>query len=166
MKNKKAQEEIVGFVLIVAIVIIISVIFLAFLIRKPQTNITQSRDIYQFLESTMQYTTECALSYEPAYSNLGELIQECHEGLSQCISGEPPCSLAEKTLNEIIETSFLIEEKASIKGYEFNSIYTDKNIEEEIISLSKGNCSTSIRGSELLIPSLPGTISNELKLCY
>ncbi len=166
MKNKKAQEEIAGFILIVAIVIIISVIFLAILIRKPQENLTQSIDIYQFLESTLQYTTECALSYEPAYSNLGELIQECREGLSQCTSGESPCELAKKTLNEIIEESFLIDEKASIKGYEFKSIYTDKDIEEEIISLSKGNCSASVRGSELLLPALPGIISNTLKLCY
>ena len=166
MKNKKAQEEIAGFVLIVAIVIIILVILLAFIIRRPQEILTQSRDIYQFLESTVQYTTECALSYEPAYSNLGELIQECHEGLSICTSGEKPCELAEKTLNEIIEASFLAEEQAKIKGYEFKSIYTDKDIAEEIISLSKGNCSAAIRGSELLIPALPGTISNTLKLCY
>jgi len=152
MASKKAQEEVVGFVFIVVIVIVILVIFLGFMLRQDNPiNSQESRDIYQFLDSAMQYTTSCALSYEPAYSN--------------CISGETPCALAEKTLNDLIESSFKIGEQASNKGYDFKASYTDKDLEEEIISLSKGNCSGSLRGSELLISALPGAISNTLKIC-
>ena len=73
--------------------------------------------------------------------------------------------MAAETLNDLIESSFKIGEQASNKGYDFKASYTDKDLEEEIISLSKGNCSGSLRGSELLISALPGAISNTLKIC-
>lgn len=166
MKNKKAQEEIVGFVLIVIIVSIVLVIFLGISLRQDKEISRESRDTYQFLESTMQYTTDCALSYEPAYSKLSELIIECREGLSTCTSNKTPCNVAEETLKNIIESSFPIQEEADIKGYEFKAIYSTNTTEEEIIFINKGNCTISIRGAEFLLPAFPGTISNSLKLCY
>ena len=167
MKNKKAQEEIVGFVAIVVFVAIILVVFLGLYVRQEKTSsIQESKDIQQFLDSSMQYTTDCALAYEPAYAELSELIQACHNGLSRCISGEDPCNLSTKTLSNLIEAGFLINEQASIKAYEFKSIYTTNTTEKEIISLKKGNCTQTIKGAENLIPAFPGTISNTLKLCY
>jgi hypothetical protein len=166
MMSKKAQEEIVGFVLIVIIVSIVLVVFLGIIIRqdRPSSNL-ESRDIHQFLESTMQYTSNCAIGYEPNYLPLNDLIQECHKSLSTCTSGKDPCTVLESTLSEIIESSFHIALDASTKGYEFKSTYSSDSITEEIISLTKGNCSQTIKGSDLPMPAFPGTISSSFKLC-
>jgi len=168
IKTRKAQEEIVGFVLIVVIVSVMIVIFLGFSIRNNNAPAQESKDVYRFLESSMQYTTDCAISYEPAYLNLGDLIRECYKDASLCISEKQPCAVAKETLKALIDSAFpQISPESSIKGYEYKSIYLRENAsQEEIIFLSKGNCSQSIRGAEVLIPSYPGTISNSLNLCY
>ena len=166
-KRKKAQEEIAGFFIIVLIVVIVLVIFLGISLQKSNKTLPkESIDRKQFLESVMQYTTDCAISYEPAYLILSELIQECNEGLSICISGKQPCTIAKETINALIDKSFLISEKAATKGYEFKAIHDNNKTNKEIITLAKGNCSNSIRGAETLIPAFPGTIINTLKLCY
>ena len=167
IKNKKAQEEIVGFMLIVVIMVIVLVIFLGLIIRKNSNNETESKEIHQFLESLMKYTTDCALSYVPDYSNLGSLIKEC-KTTSICTSGKDPCEIANDTIAEILESSFIVSKESSIKGYEFSSIYSINKTQfgEEILKISKGSCNGSIKGSDLPSPAYQGTISNSLRLCY
>ena len=167
--NKKAQEETAGFVLIVIIVIIISIIILGIKIRQGNNNIGDSKNIHQFLESIMQYTTDCAIGYEPAYSKLGELINECNEGISRCTSGKEPCDVAKEVITNMVNVGFYVNNESLIKGYEFKSVYELNNTKEnnkEIIFITKGECLGSEIGSELLTSAFPGTISNSLKLCY
>src|SRR3989344_4010627 len=164
--NKRAQEEIVGFVLIVIIVVIAGVILLGIFLRQPESNSQESKDIYHFLESAMEITTSCATSYEPAYSKLSELFKYCFEGLSTCTSGDIPCDVLNRTLTQTIDSSFFVNEQAEIKGYQFQSSYSTNSTQKEILSISRGNCANSIQGSEILLPAFPGTISNTLKLCY
>jgi hypothetical protein len=164
--RKKAQEEIVGFVAIVVIMLIVAVIFLGIYLRQDPTSINQeSKNVHSFLESSMQYTTSCATSFEPAYSKLDDLIRECHSGLSTCTSGQDPCTLAKSTMMDLINAGFLVSDEAEIKGYEFKSIYTTNSTQSVVLEMAKGNCSNSIIGSEVLIPEFPGTISNSLSLC-
>ena len=163
MKQKRAQEEIVGFVAIVLLVVIALVIFLGISLYKNKTSsTTESTDLYDFLSSITEYTTDCAITYEPAYLKLGELIQECSSGSSICVSGKKPCDVSLQTLSVLINSSFLISQEASTKGYEFKAI--DSN-NKESLSLTKGNCTGSITSSEILPPGFPGTISVSLKLC-
>lgn len=164
--NKKAQEEIVGFVLIVIIVTIAGIILLGIFLRQPENNSLESKDIYHFLESAMEITSSCAPSYEPAYSKLSELFKDCFEGLSTCTSGESPCSVLNKTLTQTIDSSFFTDKRAEIKGYQFQSLYTTNSTQKEILSIYNGNCANAIQGSEILLPAFPGTIANTLKLCY
>ncbi len=166
MKNKRAQEEIVGFVIIVIIVVMAGVIILGMVIRSSNSSNLESKEIYYFLESSMQITTSCAISYEPAYLRLSELIEKCYSSLNNCLSGENPCEVLNRTIKEVIESSFNIDNKASIKGYEFKSVYMTNITLEEIYRLEKGECVNNIKGSELIIPAFPGSISNTLKLCY
>lgn len=167
MNNKKAQEEIVGFVLIVVIIAIVAVIVLGIVIRQTPSTNQESKDIYQFLESIMEYTTTCSVSYEPDYLILSELIFECHEGLSRCLSNEDPCDSLNKTLSSLLDSSFLVIEGSALKGHEFNSLYKTNSTEKEVIILKKGTCKeTAQKGSEILIAAYPGTISNTLRLCY
>ena len=167
VKTKKAQEEIVGFVLIVVIVIVILIIILGISLRNNSSgNIKESTDIKQFLESTLQYTTDCALSYEPAYSKLGELIQECNEGLSLCVSGKKPCDVVKETLTKIADIGFPINPDSFYKSYEFTAIQTIGDTEKEILTLKKGNCTQRARGASLPVFSAKGTITSNFKYCF
>lgn len=163
--NKKAQEEIVGFVVIVVIVSIALVIVLGIMLANKENKKTESIEIYQFLESAMQYTTSCALSYEPAYLNLGELLQKCHEGIS-CLSGKRACEIFNQTIREMIVSSYQVGEESARKGYNFKAVYATNKTKEEFISIEKGICNGIATGSEILLSAFPGTISAELRICF
>ena len=61
MNKKKAQQEIVGFVLIVVIVMIGLMIFLVISLRDTGDP-TNSGGVDNILSSIMRYTTDCAIS--------------------------------------------------------------------------------------------------------
>ena len=165
--NRKAQEEMVGFVMIVVIVSVILVILLAIFIRQPANGEGDSRESYQFLESAMEYTSNCAVSYEPDYSRLGELMEQCYSGGKLCTSGKEPCNVLNETLRNMLEASFLVSEKSEIKGYEFKTEYIKNGTApKEIIFIKKGSCSYNVRGSDIPLDAFGGVITSSLKLCF
>jgi len=101
MRLKKGQAEIVGFVLIIVIVSVVFLVFLGISLRKNVADVTESRDVYQFLESSMEYTTSCVTSFYPDYRKLGELFDECLSG-NNCLDGEESCDILNETLGNII----------------------------------------------------------------
>ena len=166
--NKKGQEEMVGFVLIVILVSVVFLVFLGIFVNKNKVAVqSESVEIYQFLESIMEYTTDCAISYEPDYSNIKELILECYSG-SICLSEKQACAVLNETLSEILSASWLVGEERDQKGYIFKADYSTNLTNAEIIRIDNGQCtnSTSVRGSEYIYPAYPGNIKSSLKICY
>jgi len=74
MKHKKAQNEIVGFVLIIVIVSVIGVIFLSLMIGRGEPIRQDSVQISNLLASSMYYTSDCAVNYIPNYKDGQDLI--------------------------------------------------------------------------------------------
>ena len=72
MKNK-AQSEMVGFGLIIIIVSIILLIFISFSFRGSNEDITESFEVETFVQSSLSYTTDCAIQYTPNYYNLQKI---------------------------------------------------------------------------------------------
>jgi hypothetical protein len=170
MKSKRrGQEEIVGFVLIMIIVAVVFVVFLGISIRNDPGEATDSVDVYQFLESSMEYTTDCAFSSIPDYYSLGELFEECYSG-NDCLEGGDTCEILNVTVNEILESSWNIDPEAgsNILGYEFVAEYVvnSSSQNEEIMSVGEGNCTGNIKGATSLTPAFPGIIEVSLKLCF
>lgn len=166
LKNKKGQEEIVGFVVIVVIVCLIGVILLGIALRqKPGAQFQESSDVAASLQSMMQYTTDCALNYEPNYLRLSELIQECFSSGNLCTSGKGSCKVLNMTLATLLGASYPVGEAFPLKGYELTIASSDSNATEELLTLEKGTCEGSARGAEVLLPSFPGTIVGALKVC-
>lgn len=169
MRNKRGQEEIVGFVMIMIIVAIVMLVFLGILIRSDTPTLKESSDIYQFLESTMEYTTECEVRFVEDYSSLGELFEECYSGTG-CLSGGNACDVLNVTISEIFDSSWNVDPEGLVKGYIFTSFYsanlTRSSSEDEIISLNKGVCEGSRRGATYTAPAFPGRIVSSLTLCY
>ena len=171
-RRKKAQEEMVGFVMIMIIVAIVFLVFIGFSIRKGVEKEKESIEISQFLGSTMEFTTSCAINFETAYSNLGNLIRECYDNV-RCVDGKNACEVLNKTLIEIIDASWQTGIDRPAKGYEFKAVYTTnvsetgRETEKTVISINKGNCTnTAVRGAEHLQPAFPGTIVSSFEVCY
>lgn len=167
MINRRGQEEMVGFVLVVVIVAILFLVLLGIFVRQgPESYEEESREIGQFLDSAMEFTTGCALSYEPNYVNLGELIEVCHSGLQRCVSGSEACEVLEEDIGGMLEGSFNVVNGSVIKGYRFESAYQTNSSFEQIVNVSKGECGQIIRGGDYLAPAFPGNIVSTLDLCY
>lgn len=168
-QNKKAQEEMVGFVLIVVIVVVIGLVFLLISARQETKLEAESKDISAFLRSASEYTSECAINYEPNYAKLGELIKECRDE-APCISGKKACEVLNATLSDILDKSWNVKPGGAIKGYAFNSTFSSNVTQErgrEILSIISGNCSSGIiRGANEFYAVYPGTVNYGLKVCY
>ena len=171
INGRKGQEEIVGFVAIVLVVSFIFLIFLGISLRSGNELRKESKDVSMFLESAMEYTTECADGYEPNYLILRKAIKECYGG-KKCANEEDSCETANETLKKLIDLSWQVGEEAAIKGYIFESEYSNNSSTvnentEKIIVLKQGNCTSgNLIGAENFFSAFPGKISYSLSLCY
>ena len=162
IKGNKAQHEIVGFILIVVIVVVIGLFMLVFYLRQEPVRY-ESLDVQNFLQSSMLYTTECAISTEPI--NLQELIKNCHKN-RECSNNKTACFVLNETISEIIHGSWLISSETPVKAYLFDIYYKEDSIKEEILRINKGNCTGSRTGAEYLIHQYPGNIVASMEICY
>lgn len=166
MNRKKAQEEITGFVIIVVLVIIILLVLLVLFSNKPSIK-KESQDIYQFMESALQVTSDCAINYEPKYSDFGNLIKNCRDG-KICTSGKESCEVLESDFSKILSQNWNIGDNSPYSGYEFLAEYSSNfSISpEKIINIFEGNCSSSFKSASGFISSYPGKIEYSLKICF
>ena len=121
---------------------VILVIFLGFSLNKPQKELIESYEIESFISAGLQYTSDCADTYEPKYLSIKELIYSC-DNMETCSNEKDACEVLENTLNRILEESWRIEKDSRVKGYVLN--ITSNN--EEIIMLKKGNMTNSYKGN-------------------
>lgn len=168
MRNRRGQEEMVGFVLIIVIIAIAILVFLGISVRQGSVQDTKdSVDVYQFLESSMEYTSDCAIGFVPDYASIGELFRECRSG-NNCLEGGTACGVLQESLEDILARSWNVGEDNPIKSYELNSYHvsgSDGETSEEIISVASGECAGSFKGATYITPAFPGKIRVELKLC-
>jgi hypothetical protein len=165
--GRRGQEEIVGFVLIIVIVAVIFLVFLGISLRQETSSVSNEIDVYQFLESSMEFTTECSKRFEGDFLVLGELFEECYSE-SRCLNGIEACEVLNENLDKILDASWNVGEESVIKGYKFQSVYladTDSS-REEIVNREKGICGESLRGSSYISPAFPGRIKSILEICY
>ncbi|MFH1823093.1 MAG: hypothetical protein ABH817_00025, partial [archaeon] len=73
--RKKAQEEMMGLVIIVAILVIVGAVFLGFNLRQRSVGSEkQSQQAEDILFTMLAITTDCEINTEPA--SVKELIKE------------------------------------------------------------------------------------------
>jgi hypothetical protein len=150
MKSNKAQQEIVGFTLIVVIIVIILLILLSIL-RKDSNEFNKDEIISKLLSSSMYYTTDCAKVFVPQYRSLQELIKACYNNASEkCSDNRNPCIVLNDTLKNIIGKSLKIDPEAPNKAYSINIKYNSTGSTtpiKNILDLKEGkfqNCSSIV----------------------
>ncbi|HOW37197.1 MAG TPA: hypothetical protein PLK34_03030, partial [Candidatus Pacearchaeota archaeon] len=77
MKNKKAQEEMVGFALIIILIAVIFVAFLGFSLRERQTEKIESKEVIKFMAAVLGVSVKCG-DYD--LKSIEDLISECNKG--------------------------------------------------------------------------------------
>lgn len=139
MKKKRAQEEMVGFAVIMIIVAIIILIFVSLSLTKPKTEAIESYEVESFLQALLQYTTDCEYNYE--YLSVQKLISRCQTN-SKCLDERETCGVLNATIKDILNKAWKIENRPPA-GY----IFTITSGEEEMISISKGNQTGNYKGA-------------------
>jgi hypothetical protein len=159
-KSKRAQEEMVGFVLIIVIVAVIGLFFM-FIMSKQAKPYTPSSEIESFLQSSLIYTTSCYPEQGASPYNLQYLAEACSNS-KICNNGEDSCSILNKTISELLESSFNINQESKYKAYRFN-IY---EYGESMLSLEKGNLTGNLYGAEVKFYTSSGSMNMTLKLYF
>jgi len=131
-KNKRAQEEIVGFAMIIIIVAIILLFIISFSLKSGKKEGVESYEANSFVQALLHYTTECRDYF--GYLSIKDIILECDNG-AFCLDGEESCEILNSTLENILKESWLTGEDRPIKGYELTILVNSK----ELISFTEGN---------------------------
>jgi len=137
---KKAQEEMVGFGLIIIIVTVILLVLLGFSLKNSQKEIGESYEVNSFIQAFLQYTSDCKDNL--GYLSTRKLITNCYDQ-KKCLDGRKTCDVLNSTLKEIIEESWKVEGERPVKGYKLEI----KSNEKEILLIEKGNITKNYKGS-------------------
>jgi hypothetical protein len=143
-KQKRGQEEFVGFGVIIIVVAVALLIFLSFALKKgSQKQGIESYEVESFIQSVLQYTTDCEDNIR--YLPIQKIVFDCTEDV-KCLNGRKTCDVLNETLEGIMQESWLVEEDSLVKGYELE-VFSEEN---EILKISKGNFTNNYKGAEQL----------------
>ncbi len=110
----KGQQEIVGFVLIVVMVMIAMMVFLIISVRDSGEGVS-SAGVSNMLDVLLKTTSECAIVYEPDYDDLEDLAKSCFKGDSCVNLDRSACDYLNESLQDIV--SSMVRSDASIVGW-------------------------------------------------
>ncbi|MBU0907415.1 MAG: hypothetical protein KKD18_02480 [Nanoarchaeota archaeon] len=157
-KNKKAQEEMVGFVLIMLVVAIIFLIFLGLYLRGASSaDPKENKDVAAFLEAVSKVTTPCGTVPQMPF-DVTELIPQCLTNPSLCSNGRSRCEVLKETLKESIESSWNFNRDSPTKGYIMQILQETSSGEADAIPPISGGLITSDKIYASQEKPLPGGI--------
>ena len=161
MKNK-AQQEIVGFVLIVAIVMVALMVFLVISIRTQPIE-RESIEVENLLNAIMKKTTECAISFEPQYDDFEDLFKSCYNEDTCNNLQKYSCEYLQESLNETIRE--LLTTEATTNSFQLDFINREEGEEERIFRISEGNCTGQVSSAQKSITSGSDKLVIRIKIC-
>jgi len=146
MMLRRAQQEMVGFVLIVVIVIVGLVVFMLF--GLTQNNTAESDIANNILSSMMKTTSSCAIVYEPNFDDMRDLFRSCYDNRRCANNQRMACDVLEESLETMLDEVMLLE--PIISAYQIDFAHSDSVGTEGIIHLVKGStqCNGTVYGSE------------------
>lgn len=140
MINKKGQEEMVGFVIIVVIISVVLLVSLGFMLKSNKSAAVENYEVENFIQASLQHTSSCETYVE--YLSIQDLIVSCQKK-EACMDGTNSCDILNESLINIIKNAWNIEEGSAVKGYKLKIIVE----EEEILLLKEGNETRDYKGA-------------------
>ena len=178
MKTNKSQQEMVGFVLIVVLVMIGLMVFLIISLGD-EDDMGKSSKIDALLDVYLEYTTDCAIVYEPEYDDVRDLIKSCHENKKCSNLDKMACEYLNETTADILNSVTATD--ADIEGYQLDVYYkfennTNLDSKDRMLKIFEGDCNQttsygsdrdmSIRGSQRIIATRDGgSLIIRLRVC-
>lgn len=172
--NRKGQEEMVGFVLIMIVVAVIFLVFLGIFVRqRGNAEQADSTEVAQFLDAAVDVTTDCTTNGGFSYLTVSDLIEECARGPTTCDSSEGVCTALKKTLSNLTQSGWNFGAGSVTKGFNLAVYKYDVTVNSRTVlqtndgplQISKGVCGTRVRGADKLLYTTQGTVIIELDLC-
>lgn len=158
--NKKGQQEIVGFVLIVILVMVGMMIFLAISVRDSGGD-KSSVEVSNMLDVIMKTTTDCAIVYEPDYDNFEDLFKSCFKGNScSNLDNIDACDYLNESLEEVV--SSMLSSDAFVNSWSMDFFIQDA---EGILRWEGGNCTGGSSGAQRVIVSGRTKLIVRMKVC-
>ena len=130
--TRKAQEEMIGFALIIIFVAVIFLVFISLSLNKNPENNVENYEAESFLQGVLDYTTDCEDYLGPI--EIRDLIFDCNQE-KICLNGENSCDVLEETIENILKESWTISKESPYKGYNFYIVVQNK----ELLRFSEGN---------------------------
>lgn len=136
----KAQEEMVGFALIIIVAAVILLVFISLSLRTGEKEAVESYEVDSFIQSFLQYTTNCTDHLQTL--SVQRLILYC-ERQESCLDGRSTCQVLDYEMKAILEESWPYGENRPVKGYEMNITAGGKSI----FYMKQGNATLNSKGS-------------------
>jgi len=157
--GKRAQEEMVGFALIVIFVAIILLFLVVFYLRGQDREGIESYEINSFIQSFLHYNTDC----EDYFGGIEvrKLMFRCNNRMP-CLDGRDSCGVLEETLEDLLLESWPFGPDRPIKGYELEIIANG----EEMLALQEGDQTNNFRGSIQDFTIAPDSIEVSFRAYY
>lgn len=162
MKSKKGQQEIVGFVLIVVLVVVGLMVFLIISGRDSGKDV-KSVEVDNMLNALMRHTTDCAIVYEPDYDDFEDLFKSCHRGKKCSNLGEDACDYLNESLLAVLDGMFATE--ATIEAYQLDFFVKDGEGQSGYLRILEGNCTGSVISAQRSIVSHSDSLIIRMKVC-
>lgn len=163
IRCRKGQQEMIGFVLIVVLVMVAIMIFLVISVRKgPEER--QSIEMANMLSVMMKQTTKCAIVFEPEYDSVEDLIKSCYMDKKCENLNRMSCDYLNETLLGIMGD--LKQTDNAIGAYELSVLNENEGSGvARLAYLRDGNCTGSSVGSQKTIVSDSGNLIVRLRVC-
>ena len=162
LKNRKAQEEMAGFAIILVIVAVIMLVFLKYSLKNSEKDALENYEVDNFLQSVIQQTTRCEINGE--YIDIQDLIFEC-EIDSWCDNDHQSCELLEITLRSMITKSWRVGKDELYSGYNM-SLYVNGDL-GKLGTIASGDTTENSYGSYQIFPPKTGDeIMIQFKVFY
>ena len=143
-RNKNAQEEIMGFVLIIVVITVIGLAFLSFL--RPVNEVKKTAEVSDLLYTVLGYTSSSGESIEA-------LVKRCNSGFEEsCVSLDSELSSALEASSKYI---------SGTKGYSMNITDSRQLFYEE-----QGNITKTVVGDATFVRAGGEDIAIILRFYY
>ncbi|MCK5321468.1 hypothetical protein KAJ38_02725 [Candidatus Pacearchaeota archaeon] len=162
LRNKKGQQEMVGFVLIVVLVMVGLMVFLIISVRNSPEP-TNSLAIENLLASIMKHTTECAIVFEPQFDNFEDLFKSCYEGDICSNLEQSACEYLNESLRDVVDA--LMDSEATVVAYQLDFFVRDDEGQQGLLRIVEGNCTGPSLAAQRSIVSGSESLVVRIKTC-
>jgi len=161
MKDR-GQQEMVGFVLIVILVVVGLMVFLVISIRSGDDEV-KSVGVENMLNALMKQTTDCAVVYVPDYDDFEDLFKSCHQG-DQCSNlGVDACDYLNESLRVVLDGMFATE--TTVDAYQIDFFVKDDEGQSGLLRIFGGNCTGTVTSAQRSVISHSDSLVIRLKIC-